>query len=244
MAKNKPPKNKPFGRLPTGVAKPHAYPSKSKAPVSPAATPNPKSHLDLAGISAQSSLKPLPTQEDPKSSLAEHPTSTPSKTLAVGSPSTPSKEAVDLAPATEEAAAANPPGNLAPATKEVAANPSAADLWKGEPKGAKKHKHVDAQEANASDSTPPAKTAPSSDSKDFSGSSVSISHDLSKGSLCVDLSAEGSFEDQQSSPDSSGTSGSSSDTNLSEGEDNSKDEGDEFPESCQSYLELSAVSWD
>ncbi|XP_013632542.1 PREDICTED: uncharacterized protein LOC106338013 [Brassica oleracea var. oleracea] len=65
-------------------------------------------------------------------------------------------------------------------------------------------------------------------SQGHSGSSVSVSHDLSKGSLCVDLSAEGCFEDHQQT--STGSSGSFSDILLSEEDDNSSNDGDEFIE--------------
>ena len=55
-----------------------------------------------------------------------------------------------------------------------------------------------------------------------------MSHDLSKGNLCVDLSAEGCFEDHQQT--STGSSGSFSDILLSEEDDNSSNDGDEFIE--------------
>lgn len=121
MARKKPPKNKPRGHLPTGVAKTQSSSPKSKAPASSAAKPFPESDPPLAGASAQLTQTSLPAQEDSRSTLAKQSKPMVPETLAVDSPSSTSNEADILTPATTEAAA-NPHATL---------SPSASDIWKG-----------------------------------------------------------------------------------------------------------------
>ncbi|KAG2315865.1 hypothetical protein Bca52824_018987 [Brassica carinata] len=73
-----------------------------------------------------------------------------------------------------------------------------------------------------------ADNTPSPGSPARSESSASVAHDLSKGSLCVDLSGGGRYEEEQQS--SSASSGSSSDISPSEEGEILPDEGDEFIE--------------
>nr|VDD04390.1 unnamed protein product [Brassica rapa] len=122
MAKKKPPKKKPSGRLPTGVTKSPPFSQKSSAPdSSSAAKLKPRSDLPLTGSTAQLSQTPSLAQEDPKSSLAKQTETTDLETLAAATPPASGKEADVLAPAFKEAAATTP----------ALQSPSAADLWKG-----------------------------------------------------------------------------------------------------------------
>ncbi|KAF2569093.1 hypothetical protein F2Q68_00024400 [Brassica cretica] len=106
MAKMKPPKNKPYGRLPTGVIKFPPFPQNSSAPdSSSAAKSKPRSDFPLAGTTAQMSQTLSLAQEDPKSSLAKQTETKDLEILAAATPPASSKEADVLAPASKEAAA-------------------------------------------------------------------------------------------------------------------------------------------
>ncbi|KAG5387935.1 hypothetical protein IGI04_029476, partial [Brassica rapa subsp. trilocularis] len=244
MAKKKPPKKKPSGRLPTGVTKSPPFSQKSSAPdSSSAAKSKPKSDLPLTGSTAQMSQTPSLAQEDPKSSLAKQTETTDLETLAAATPPASSKEADVLAPALKEAAATTP-ALQKEASKREGKKPIKSLLpIVGQPSVDPKNANLPVSQRPVGTQTETAAAAPAYkevltrsplpfiaenmaplDSQSHSGSSVSVSHDLSKGSLCVDLSAEGCFEDPQQI--STGSSGSSSDTPASEEGEILSDDGD------------------
>ncbi|KAL0728281.1 hypothetical protein Bca4012_024374 [Brassica carinata] len=121
MAKKKPPKIKPPGRLPTGVAKPPSPSARSVPDSSSAAKANLRSVSPLTGSAAPETQTSPPAREDPKSDSAKLPDSLAPATLAASSPLAPSSETDVLAPASVDAAA-NPTA--------LQSSP-AADLWKG-----------------------------------------------------------------------------------------------------------------
>ncbi|KAF3559807.1 hypothetical protein F2Q69_00011187 [Brassica cretica] len=257
MAKKKPPKNKLSGRLPTGVTKSPAFSPKSSAPdSSSAAKSKPKSDLPMAGISAQLTQTPSPAQEDPKSSLAKQTETKDLEILVADSPPVSGKKADVLTLASKKAAATahalqspsaekhekkeaskregkKPIKSLLPIIGQPTVDPKNAKL-PAPKRTVATHKEIAADAPAYKEilkrSIPPsiADSTASPGSQGHSGSSVSVSHDLSKGSLCVDLSAEGCFEDHQQT--STGSSGSSSDTPLSEEGEIPSDDGDEFIE--------------
>ncbi|KAF2593874.1 hypothetical protein F2Q70_00044551 [Brassica cretica] len=127
MAKKKPPKKQPSGRLPTGATNPSSSKQSSSASDSSSAAKSKKPSVSaLPGSPTQTTQTPIPAHEVFIPILAIDTETPKSKTLATVNPIVPGSATHSLAPL--ETGKSTSPDKAPP---PIAAQQSPADLWKG-----------------------------------------------------------------------------------------------------------------
>ncbi|KAH0937773.1 hypothetical protein HID58_005234 [Brassica napus] len=215
------------GRIPTGATNTSSRKKPSSAPDSSSAAKSKKTSVSsLVESPTQTTQTPIPAQEVAIPSLAMDTETPKSKTLATENPTVPSSATNSSVPTETGKATAT---DKAP--PPIATQQSPADLWKGFPKTVRKTKGTTPVEtfetvaSNYRGTGTQKNSAVVRSSSEQSDHTVSTHHDLSNGSLYVDLSADGKLPEQLPS------STSSSDSSLSADEDDPDDDSDEFIDS-------------
>ena len=132
MAKKKPPKKQPSGRLPTGATNPSSSKQSSSASDSSSAAKSKKPSVSaLPGSPTQTTQTPIPAHEVFIPILAIDTETPKSKTLATVNPIVPGSATHSLAPPET-----GKPTTIDKAPPPIAAQQSPADLWKGSVKEA------------------------------------------------------------------------------------------------------------